>query len=211
MTQIKNILGPDFDLAWPTLQAKFKQDKAGKFYNWKLKKVMREQKAYSKKQSERVKKRWFKKDDTTVSTTVQPRNIPKREYEYEDEKELGIENKKSGGKGPMVISLPPTKEKAQAWAEGALADMDFMARCSAKHGNGPPKAMEAVKEFFQDKFTTGKWQDWKNEPDMRSNLLYWMEINGEKQRNKKNGTAKNNGNLGPTGVKVDPYAEFGTV
>lgn len=102
---------------------------------------------------------------------------------------------------PLVISLPPTKEKIQEWATEAMEDSGFMTQCSGKHGNGPEKAIEAVKEFFKDKLSTGEWTDWPDSKSMRRNLLYWMEINGERKRRKTNEKNIRNNGLRPTGIE----------
>lgn len=79
LEQIKNILGNDFS-AWQTLKTKFVQDENKNFFNERLAAEVRKRLEYSKKQSERVKKRWDNKDNgiyhgiNNGNTTVLPVN-----------------------------------------------------------------------------------------------------------------------------------------
>lgn len=69
LNEIRTILGADYGKVWPTLLDKFKVDEAGKYFNVKLKTEMEKRAEYSKKQSDRVKKRW---DEYHGNTPVLP-------------------------------------------------------------------------------------------------------------------------------------------
>lgn len=70
LAQIKTILGGDFGLAWPCLQTKFKRDENDNYYNERAEQEKVKRQEFSKRQSERVKKRW---GDTAGNTVVLPK------------------------------------------------------------------------------------------------------------------------------------------
>lgn len=73
--------------------AKFRQDPDGLWYNERLEEVIEKANEYSRKQSERAKKRWnHTNDDTTADATAFPREcLYDNDTDNEKEKEKGIE------------------------------------------------------------------------------------------------------------------------
>jgi hypothetical protein len=84
MVQLRKILGSDFESVWPSLELVLEFDGERYFVGW-LKSSISKREDYSKKQSERIKKRWNKDGNTVV--------LPKKENEIENEIENIIEVK----------------------------------------------------------------------------------------------------------------------
>lgn len=97
LEEIRTVLGSDFASAWGTLSKKFAQDAAGKFFNERLELEKNKRNEFSKKQTERIKKRW---EDRPPSINGNTAVLPK-----ESENENGNENGIKGGAG----GLPPSQ------------------------------------------------------------------------------------------------------
>src|SRR5688572_21835965 len=69
---IKTVLGSD-QASWTVLSSKFKQTAEGLFFNERLVAEKFKREEYSNKQSERVKKRWYKSGIDSGNTTVLPK------------------------------------------------------------------------------------------------------------------------------------------
>lgn len=76
--------------------AKFRQDSAGLWYNERLDQVLEENKAFSKAQSEKAKKRWKKHKNNTQANAGASAGAMPYEDEDEDEDRNEIEDKKKG-------------------------------------------------------------------------------------------------------------------
>jgi len=85
VVQLRKILGNDFESVWPSLELVLEFDGERYFVGW-LKSSISKRDDYSKKQSERVKKRWNNDGNTTV--------LPKIVNENEIVNETGIEIRK---------------------------------------------------------------------------------------------------------------------
>lgn len=70
-TQVRVLMGKDYQKQWPVIKVKFAQDDNG-FYNERMRKEIERRKQYSDKQKDRVGKRWNNHGNTTVDTTVIP-------------------------------------------------------------------------------------------------------------------------------------------
>lgn len=70
-TQVKVLMGKDYQKQWPAIKVKFSQDDNG-FYNERMRKEIERRRQYSDKQKDRVGKRWNNHGNTTVDTTVIP-------------------------------------------------------------------------------------------------------------------------------------------
>lgn len=64
----KKILSKDFDDCWPAIEMILKKDEEGKFYIEWLHKSIEKTRAHSKKQKERVDKRWVKNDENNTNS-----------------------------------------------------------------------------------------------------------------------------------------------
>ena len=87
VVQLRKILGNDFESVWPSLELVLEFDGERYFVGW-LKSSISKREDYSKKQSERVKKRWNNYGNTVV--------LPKIVNENEIVIETGIEVRKEG-------------------------------------------------------------------------------------------------------------------
>lgn len=76
--QLRKILGIDYEAVWPALELVLERDGDLYFIGW-LRSSISKREDYSKKQSERIKKRWNNGGNTTV--------LPKKENENEIENE----------------------------------------------------------------------------------------------------------------------------
>ena len=85
VVQLRKILGNDFESVWPSLELVLEFDGERYFVGW-LKSSISKREDYSKKQSERVKKRWNNYGNTVV--------LPKIVNENEIINETGIEVRK---------------------------------------------------------------------------------------------------------------------
>lgn len=85
VVQLRKILGNDFESVWPSLELVLEFDGERYFVSW-LKSSISKREDYSKKQSERVKKRWNHDGNTVV--------LPKIVNENEIVNEIGIEVRK---------------------------------------------------------------------------------------------------------------------
>jgi len=85
VVQLRKILGNDFESVWPSLELVLEFDGERYFVGW-LKSSISKREDYSKKQSERVKKRWNNYGNTVV--------LPKIVNENEIVNETGIEVRK---------------------------------------------------------------------------------------------------------------------
>lgn len=86
LEEIKIVLGADFGSSWPTLSKKFKTDGNGLFFNERLEAEKAKRAEYSRKQRERVNKRWNKSGIDAGNTAVLPLE---NENENEDRKVIG--------------------------------------------------------------------------------------------------------------------------
>lgn len=68
LDEIKTVLGSDFGSSWPTLQKKFKTDENGLYYNERLLFEATKRKNFSKKQTERINKR-YQNSTNDIGTT----------------------------------------------------------------------------------------------------------------------------------------------
>lgn len=89
LDEIKHVLGSDFS-AWQTLQKKFDKDAHGNYFNERLDIEIKKRDESSKKQSERVKKRWEKYHGTYHGITTV---IPVNDTESESINKEGSERK----------------------------------------------------------------------------------------------------------------------
>lgn len=86
-TQIKTLLGQDQGLWVTVLREKFLVDGDGKYYNKRLNDEIEKRRENSRKQTDKVNKRWKKNPGNTVVST-EP--IPKIESENEDENKIEV-------------------------------------------------------------------------------------------------------------------------
>lgn len=91
--QLRKILGNDFESVWPSLELVLEKDGDLFFIGW-LRVSISKRDEYSKKQSDRIKKRWNNDGITVV--------IPKKEIEIEIKNESEVE-----------IELKPEKQKSE--------------------------------------------------------------------------------------------------
>lgn len=92
LEEIKTVLGSDFGQSWPALQKKFEVNETGKFFNVRMEREKNNRKNFSKKQADKVKKRWDKYRGNTVVYTesipiVNTNENSKEEKEGLEEKE----------------------------------------------------------------------------------------------------------------------------
>lgn len=99
LDEVKTVLGSDFGQAWPTLQKKFKVDERGNYYNEKLVTESLKRSEFSKKQKERIDKRWNGSGNTN------------KENEIENVDEIEKEIRGAGGKR----FVKPTVSEIQAY------------------------------------------------------------------------------------------------
>lgn len=105
--QLRKVLGRDYDEVWPALELVLKKDDDGLYYIDWVRESLEKRANYSKKQSERVSKRWNNDGNTAV--------LPQRENENENE--IGNKGKKKGagkGKGKSEFT-PPTLDDVEKY------------------------------------------------------------------------------------------------
>lgn len=113
-TQVKVLMGKDYQKQWPAIKVKFAQDDNG-FYNERMRKEIDRRRQYSDKQKDRVGKRWNNHGNTTVDTTVIPIN-----GNTFLETEIEIRNKEGGAgeTNPEPIGSERVAEAAnKAWGD----------------------------------------------------------------------------------------------
>lgn len=168
LEEIRTVLGTDFS-AWNTLQKKFAQDAAGKFFNGRLEAEVNKRKEYSLKQTERIKKRWAK--PPSGNTTVLP---------LEDENRNGIGNEDKGGAGGIVVSMsnPPSQAMCENFFAGAGSTAEkgaeFFRNYNStgwidKNGNRvvnwTNKAQSWILRDKEKKYNYGNQRDQRREPN----------------------------------------------
>lgn len=144
LDDIKRVLSKDFNECWPSLEWILKKDAEEKYFiEWVDKSIVK-MRANSKKQKEKVDKRW-KKDTEPIPRYNHSTETVVPFYEYENGNEDGIENEfKEGGTGetlepvfdePFVVSL-----------DLPLPDMTLEAAERSQHTYTRCKNTEFVKE-----------------------------------------------------------------
>lgn len=117
--QIRKVLGNDFEEVWPALELVLQFDGEKYFIGWLAESISKRE-DYSKKQSERIKKRWNKDGNTAV--------LPKKENEIEIENEIELgkgsaegktisEPEKKTSKGTVAQNVPELITVQEFWAE----------------------------------------------------------------------------------------------
>jgi hypothetical protein len=119
LLQIKNELGPDFHV-WETIKGKFKEDESGNLYSARMDTEIKKRAEFSKKQADKIKKRWEKEKSGTYTgnTTVLPK--------YETGTET-ILKEKGEASGKMIILYPIEDENdfadLQKWIANNCPDL----------------------------------------------------------------------------------------
>lgn len=129
LEEIRTVLGTDFP-AWNTLQKKFAQDATGKFFNERLETEILKRREFSKKQKDRIEKRWNKTPQSQFGNTAV---LPK---ENESGNRNGIGNEIQGGAGgiPLEPSQHMVEEAFTQYGLTAKEGAEFYSWVKGKHG-----------------------------------------------------------------------------
>jgi hypothetical protein len=122
--QLRKILGADFETVWPSLELVLEKDGDLFFVGW-LRVSISKRDDYSKKQSERIKKRWNNDGNTTVLPKKENEIENRNEIEKVDEVEIKPKSEKQKSELPTVyltrkIDVPfgwPDEQFRAAWDE----------------------------------------------------------------------------------------------
>jgi len=156
--QLRKILGNDFETVWPALELVLERDGDLYFVGW-LRSSISKRDDYSKKQSERVKKRWNNDGNTVV--------LPKKENE------IGIENRIESGieKRAPKFQRPELKE-----VENYMNERNMVAG-----GLWQPIQIQTESKKFWNFYESKGWMVGKNKmKDWQAAIRNWMNTTNEK-------------------------------
>lgn len=162
VVQLRKILGTDFETVWPALELVLEFDGEKYFVGW-LKTSISKREDYSKKQSERVKKRW----DNNGNTAVLPKKENENGIENEDENIEGVEGQ-NPKREPKKFIPPTEKEWAEFFIEKGLNDKTVMRNA-------------------YDHYALAGWKDSHGKPVVnwkQKVLTNWINKELEKRKNK---------------------------
>lgn len=157
-------MGKDFNKQWPVLKAKFDSDENG-FYNKRMRKEILKRKEYSKKQSERVKKRYH--GTTVVPTAVLPSacsTFLANENENENIKG-GLGEKWNQRPGPESLDLPLDPVKAGSARELLLISKGIKVTDAQ---------IESLWSVFKAQYFTGE-KYYQSEHEAQRHFINWVK------------------------------------
>lgn len=175
--EIKTVLNNDF-AAWGTLIKKFKKTETGLFFNERLEIEKEKRKEFSKKQTDKVNKRWGK--NTNVYTTVIPEYIPKKENRNEDENRNEFEIGGAGERGGIIVYSP---EKLLE----ELENSKWLNELAVHFKITPASCLDKLNEFASELKVKEGYS--RNLADIKTHFFNWLNI---KIKNNKNEPGKAN-------------------
>lgn len=212
LDDIKRVLSKDFNECWASLEWILKKDAEQKFFIEWVDKSIAKMRANSKKQKEKVDKRW-KKDTESIPRYNHGKETVVPFYEYENGNEDGIENVLEGGAGETLeplkdepFSIEPDLPLPPATLEAAELNQFTLTR--NKNTEHLKQQWEVfIVERIHD--PPEKRRQYRQLSDLTSYFLNWVRNKHPNATNQRTSTGGNSTKPGTSEARIERAKNWG--